>query len=363
MRQNLSDGRTKMLLVVGLILALIFGSVGYMAFTGGDAESQAHTPSLPMTSGVDANDEVSPVQRQLIREADEQRLVEARRGGGAAIPSMIVEPEKPAAPALGVRGSSSTVEMAQDTHQSQTTAQHADQAAMQRKLAFMQALIAGESLAPAVITSVRSSSENNGSTSTDKKPTNQGETAPPSQTFPIVSKPPAQSIIYAFITGDVVSTDTGAPVRAQLVEGSYKGLTAIGTFVQREDTLLIEFSQLADKDGNTLPFKGVAVDAQTQRPTLSDDVDHHYWERFALVFGSAFIQGLGDAYSAANTATTTTLYGSTTSKGDIGLGDASITAAGKVGESVGQTLGKAAVEKPSTVTLYQGRPIGILVLE
>lgn len=365
MKNNLGDGRTKMLFLVGVIFALIAGGVAVIALSSDGPGASAQAPAAPTVARA-ASAQPTPLERELIREDDRRRATAAQQTGGAAIPTIIpqaVADRQEAASSANVT-SPSTEQPVEDRYQQERRRDEEQrrQKEVQAKLAFMQAMLGKEKLTPAEVMVVRykdADEEKDSAPAPDALADPARAQAPPP--FP---KPPVQSIVYAFVTGEVVSTDVGTPVRARLVGERYEGLTALGSFVQREAALALEFTQLADSKGNTVSFHGVAVDPNSERASIEgDDVEHHYLEQGLLLFGSAFIEGLGEAYRTANTTTTSTLFGTTTTRGDVDLSDATISAAGKVGERVGQTMGQAAAARPPTVTLFQGRPIGILVLE
>lgn len=357
---NWQDSRTKSLALLGVVGGVIVVVLGLIIFTGrSNPPATAAAPDVRMPTTA-ADGAMSPLYREQIAISDQERAQQARQSGGTSSPTVfmpepiIEEAPEPAAAAPPRR---------EDSGSRQPQTDQDRQVEVQRRLAFMQELVERRRAAPPSLTHVRGGGqdrEDGAREAVAPAPPTSVQGQDPGPDMPV---PPAHAVVYAYLTGAIVSTDAGAPVRARLVEAPYAGLTALGAFVQRGDTLLVEFNQLADASGRTVPFRGVAVDPSTQRPTLSDRVDRHYLERFVYLFGSAFVRGLGEAYAMANTVTTTTPAGSVTSRGDVAMRDALIIAGGNVGQVIGETMGRAAAERPPTVYLDQGRPIGILVLE
>lgn len=359
-----------MLLVVGSLTALVAASFGYLSLTSdGSGGAGAQTPDAPAVRSSRDAATPSPLERRLIQEGDRSRAEEALRQGGAAVPTIIPVATEDAAPKPANRDVVVAAAPAASTAADDQRARQEEQARrerVQRKQAFMQAMVAKEVELPGaqlvIVRQPTQKAEQSApiSSETAARPPGTTEAGRAGAGFRL---PPPHSIVYGYLTGLVVSTDTGAPVRVRLVEEPYSGLTAIGSFVQRDDVLCLEFTELSDGGPRPVKFKAVALDPETERVCVADDVDHHYLERGILLFGSAFIEGLGEIYRTANTTTTTSLFGTTTTRGEVSPEDAALAAAGKVGERVGQSMGRAAAERPPTVTLDQGRPVGILVLE
>jgi type IV secretory pathway VirB10-like protein len=94
-------------------------------------------------------------------------------------------------------------------------------------------------------------------------------------------------------------------------------------------------------------------------------VDTHFFSRWGGLIGAAFLEGLGTAkrYSGAQS----TMYGSAAGVADQMIWnsyspeDQAWIAAGKVGEKATRIFERN-FERPPTVYLEQGTPVGVLIL-
>ncbi|WP_137297167.1 DotG/IcmE/VirB10 family protein [Psychromonas sp. SP041] len=128
-----------------------------------------------------------------------------------------------------------------------------------------------------------------------------------------------------------INTDEIGPVRA-IVPGNGKIGEAIliGTPVRIGEKASISFKTMTI-DGKEYPISAIALDPETMRPGLADDVDRHIFERYFKLAIAAAADGYVDAISSY---TTTTSDGTTETIYEA-LPDASdqiATAVGKVGE-------------------------------
>src|SRR3990167_5194148 len=173
-------------------------------------------------------------------------------------------------------------------------------------------------------------------------------------------------ILFA-VLDTTVNTDEPSPILATIVSGSLKGSKLIGSFnlPQGADKMIITFNTISMPGASkTNSISAYAIDPETARTALSGRVDHHYMSRYGSMFAASFIEGFGNAFQSANT---------TVSIGGTGGGD-NITVQNGIARStlenaliglstVGKSWGQLAqqnVNRPTTIELYSGAPLGIL---
>ena len=172
-------------------------------------------------------------------------------------------------------------------------------------------------------------------------------------------------LLYAVIeTG--VNSDVPSAVMATVASGKYKNARLLGKFQRFEERLVLAFSRIILPSGEDLQIEGYAVDPSTSEASVASSVDTHFFSRWGGLVASAFLEGLGSAkrYSGS----LSTIYGGV--KGDTtdqmvwntySLADQAWIAAGKVGEKAGKIFERN-FERPPTVYLESGTPVGVLVL-
>ena len=152
-----------------------------------------------------------------------------------------------------------------------------------------------------------------------------------------------------------LDTDIGGPVRATILQGTYKGSTLLGTFklLKLAKQLTVQFSTLITAAGETLPITAILIDPKLSLSAMRSEVDNHYLVKFALPLGAAFLAGFG----TPTTSIAFTPVGGVAGQND----DTSNTQRGLA--AVGYTaleLLKDQAARPPTVRLFAGTGIGIL---
>lgn len=175
-------------------------------------------------------------------------------------------------------------------------------------------------------------------------------------------------LLYAVIdTG--VNSDVPSAVMATIVQGKYKKSRLLGKFQRFEERLVLAFTRIIPPSGVDLQIEAYAVDPGTTEASVASSVDTHFFSRWGGLIASAFLEGLGDAkkYNGAQS----TVYGGYNGNGyngtdqmiwnDYSWEDQAWIAAGKVGEKAGKIFEKN-FDRPPTVYLESGSPVGVLVL-
>ena len=172
-------------------------------------------------------------------------------------------------------------------------------------------------------------------------------------------------LLYAVIeTG--VNSDVPSAVMATVASGKYKNARLLGKFQRFEERLVLAFSRIILPSGEDLQIEGYAVDPSTSEASVASSVDTHFFSRWGGLVASAFLEGLGSAkrYSGSQSTIYGGVNGDTTDQmvwNTYSLADQAWIAAGKVGEKAGKIFERN-FERPPTVYLESGTPVGVLVL-
>lgn len=188
--------------------------------------------------------------------------------------------------------------------------------------------------------------------------TTQSENTPPSVTL----KP--GDLLYAIV--DVgVNSDVPSAVLATITSGEYRSARLMGSFQRHDERLVLAFNRAVLPTGETVQLEAYAVDPSTSEASVASSVNTHFFSRWGGLVASAFLEGLGSAkrYSGAQS----TIYGYGNDVTDqmvwntYSVEDQAWIAAGKVGEKAGKIFEKN-FDRPPTVRLESGTPVGVLVL-
>jgi intracellular multiplication protein IcmE len=176
-------------------------------------------------------------------------------------------------------------------------------------------------------------------------------------------------------TGDImfavmdtsVNSDEPSPILATIVSGKFKGAKLIGSFnlPTNSDKLVISFNTISvPGTAHSTSINAYAIDPSTARTALSDDADHHYLFRYGSLFAATFLEGFGNAFQSANTQV---VIGGTGGANDVqiwnGVNRSTLENAVIGLATLGKYWGQAAQQqfnRPTTVQVYSGTPIGVL---
>lgn len=159
-----------------------------------------------------------------------------------------------------------------------------------------------------------------------------------------------------------VNTDELSPVQASIVEeGLLKGAMLTGMPTRTGEKATITFTNMS-LDGRDYAINAVAIDLDTMRTGLADDVDHHTFERYFGLAAAAALQGYAEALSGVST--TENLDGSTerTTPALPNPRDQALYAAGKIGETLVPIQEEKFNRQPTITVEGNGREIGLLFI-
>ncbi|MHB8564815.1 MAG: DotG/IcmE/VirB10 family type IV secretion system protein [Acidiferrobacteraceae bacterium] len=154
-------------------------------------------------------------------------------------------------------------------------------------------------------------------------------------------------------------SDVPGPVLAEISTGPLRGARLMGSFQTKHDRLVLTFNT-AVLHGRSLPIDAIAISPKRGLTAVRGSVNHHYLERYALLFGGAYLEGYGQAYANAGSSTITGTGIVTTNSNAAQY--ASRAALGTMGQTMAQTFSKDA-NIPATVVLPSGAGMGLLFLK
>ncbi|MHD0644539.1 DotG/IcmE/VirB10 family type IV secretion system protein [Pseudomonas aeruginosa] len=165
--------------------------------------------------------------------------------------------------------------------------------------------------------------------------------------------------MYAAVLQIGVNTDEISPVRAVIVEkGPLEGAILTGEPVRVGEKAKIEFTTLTVGAKSFTP-KAIALDTETMRSSLADDVDNHTVERYSKLFIASFVDGYASALSGTQTITSPEGSTSTTKDPLPNTGDQIKVGIGKAGEKFSPIFERE-FDRPPTVTVEPNKSIFVM---
>lgn len=358
-----------------VIIAVIFV---FMYFR---SEEPPPLSSMPETSDISSppgTEDVSQNIREALEETDQQRLEEAERVGGSALPTLIEPPV----------GTIALPEEEQEEEDPLQRWRRLQQERIQQETQRTQ--ISGpegiqdeipqeniEALAEAMATQMQAILDNSQKdvdvrsvqiTSDDYLDQFAPEDIPPEDpnAAPKISEIllPAGEIEYAQLLLEA-NSDTPGPVLAQISSGPLRGSRVLGSFEVQNELLTLTFKTIV-MDGISHDINAVAIDPQTSLPGMASEVDRRYFRRIILPAAAAFIEGAAEAVAASGQTTITVSGTQSTATTDTSNTDTEEEISAGIEEAareLGELLDEEASQTRVLVRLRAGVPIGLLFLE
>jgi type IV secretory pathway VirB10-like protein len=171
-------------------------------------------------------------------------------------------------------------------------------------------------------------------------------------------------VFYA-VTRETLNSDApGTKITtAEILSGKLKGYRVAGSFMRENEHLVVRYSTIISPDNKTYAVEGFAVDPSTKSAGVRSDVNHHRLSRWGGLIAASFLEGFGSAVANSGVSADNR-WGDAivTETPDYSVEDQSWIAAGKVGEVMGSKASKNFDREP-TVTLNEGIPIGVLIID
>lgn len=171
--------------------------------------------------------------------------------------------------------------------------------------------------------------------------------------------------IFNAILETAVNSDEPSPVLAKIVSGPLSGTRLIGSVQTVGEKVVLQFSTAnMPNQPSSVKISAVAVDPNSSRSALADDVDHHYIAKYGVLLASSFLSGWSQAIARQNTTTTVSDTGSViVSQGQLSSKDINKQAIGNVGTELSNSVRQSSQNIKPTITVNSGIAIGILLTD
>ena len=174
----------------------------------------------------------------------------------------------------------------------------------------------------------------------------------------------AGTIYFAVLDTAVDSDYPNTPVLATIVNGKLKGAKVMGKLALEtgQDKVSLTFNLMDSEEWtNTKPINAFAIDPDTAKTVMANDVNYHYMLRYGSLFASSFISGYASAITSAGSTTTTSVFGSTTAHPELSPASRFAVGLGQVGTNLGTAM-SSYFNTPATVKVNAGVSLGILFM-
>lgn len=374
------------MLKFGLVAAIILVVVALVALFGGEDQKAATSfvsPGDKTFKEAPGTKEITQTMKEAVEEKNQQRIDEAQKQGGSAIPTPIVAPktlldlpddEGPGDDPL-LRWKQMQEERARALREQQLQESQKPQKDPQRD-AMLQNMVTGMS---AQVTSILGKEKKIGlqhmnvfdmeklknaaasGASAEEIALAQAGYTNATQNTPAKIILPSGKIEYAQMVLEA-NSDIPGPVMAQIASGIFGGGKLIGTFNTQDEHLVIRFTTLVTKRGTSVPIEAYAIDPTSSLTGVATDVDHRYFDRIVLPAAAKFIEGLGSAYAQTTSSTTQNSTTTTTSSEDLSTEQEFGKAVSEAASQAAQVLDEDGKGKKILVRVRAGTAIGVLFM-
>ncbi len=170
--------------------------------------------------------------------------------------------------------------------------------------------------------------------------------------------------IFNAILETGINSDEPSPVLAKIVSGDLKGTRLIGSIQLSGEKVIVTFGTASIPSmPNSIKINTVAVDPGTTRVGLASDVDRHYFLRYGVLLGAAFMGTYADIIAAQGVTTEVVDGVVVTSKEELSAKDKNLQAMGTVGKELANETRQSVRGLKPTVTVNSGSAIGVLLME
>lgn len=170
--------------------------------------------------------------------------------------------------------------------------------------------------------------------------------------------------IFNAVIETAVNSDEDSPVLARIVSGPLKGTRLIGSFRNLGEKVAIVFNTAnIPSFDKTVKLNAYAIDTNTSRTAIADDVDHHYFLRYGVLLATSFISGYAQALQQSGSTTTTSLTGTTTTNPTYNASQLNKMALGQVGTQVSSDIKQQFNNLKPTIYVNSGTAVGILLMD
>jgi intracellular multiplication protein IcmE len=190
---------------------------------------------------------------------------------------------------------------------------------------------------------------------------NSGQVVVPLKPFP-------GTVLYAEMVSEA-NSDAPGPVLARIEQGPLKGATLIGQFKAGQESLVIDFRRMTvvkNEGGRqvskTIDIEAYAVNTDTLSTAVATEVDRHLFQKIALTAATTFVQGFGNAIGQSGATVSRDPYGTTIAYPTLDTRQQLYMAAGQTAGQVGSIVQREFGNRPTTIKVRAGTPVGIMFL-
>ena len=173
----------------------------------------------------------------------------------------------------------------------------------------------------------------------------------------------AGDMMQAILETDVNSKEPSA-VMAKVIAGKFAGARLIGSIQVVGKKVVLQFSTINIPGHNkSYAISAVAVDLNTSRTAMASEVNNHYFLKYGLLLGSAFIKGWSEAIKSQNQTTQMSENGTiTVQTGEKSNKEINREALGEVGTEISSAVRSSQSSLDPTIKVYKDTAIGLLLL-
>ncbi len=173
----------------------------------------------------------------------------------------------------------------------------------------------------------------------------------------------AGDMMQAILETDVNSKEPSA-VMAKVIGGKFAGARLIGSIQVVGKKVVLQFSTINIPGHNkSYAISAVAVDLNTSRTAMASEVNNHYFLKYGLLLGSAFIKGWSEAIKSQNQTTQMSENGTiTVQTGKKSNKEINREALGEVGTEISSAVRSSQSSLDPTIKVYKDTAIGLLLL-
>jgi hypothetical protein len=158
-----------------------------------------------------------------------------------------------------------------------------------------------------------------------------------------------------------VNTDEISPVRAVTVQkGLLEGAVLTGEPARTGEKAKIQFTNMSWK-GKSYSITAIALDPETYRSALADNVDNHTFERYSKLAIASFVDGYADALQDSQTTTNSDGSSSTKTSALPNAADQIKMGVGKMGEKFSPIFEKE-FDRAPTITVEPNKSIIVMFM-
>lgn len=170
--------------------------------------------------------------------------------------------------------------------------------------------------------------------------------------------------IFNAVIETAVNSDEESPVLARIVSGPLKGTRLIGTFKNLGEKVAVVFNtaNIPSLD-KTIKLNAYAVDTNTSRTAMADDVNHHYFLRYGVLLATSFVSGYAQALAQSGSTSTPTLLGVSTTTPTYTPSQLNKVALGSLGAQVSGDIKQQYNNLKPTIYVNSGTAVGILLMD